>query len=122
MSLENTTQRIFIFLKHLAEEQENTQTPEHIIQQAKESGGIKFRLLAKVNDSGLQIMEWCDDAFNFSGMVSKPSTKKEEYHKNTYSLDELTDVVENCLKWVNGVKEQRDYLFYELKVHLQVIE
>jgi len=72
-----------------------------LLAQAKESGSNSFKIIAKVSDSGLSIMQWCDDAFNFDGMCVKST--KEEYKKNIYSLEELPEVLERASLWLTSV-------------------
>lgn len=84
-----------------------------MLRWATESGRSEFKLIGKVNDGGLSLMEWCDDAQNFDGMCSSieslTSHKDGEYLRRTYSLEELPEVIDNALSWFNSVKSRSPF-------------
>lgn len=69
------------------------QTKDLLMEFATDSKRTKFKLIGRVNTSGLELMEWCNDRQNFDGMCSSiediKSAKNGEYVKRTYSLEEL---------------------------------
>ena len=100
------------------------QTKDFMLQMAKESGYTEFRLIGRVNDTGLELMEWCEDAYNFGGMCPNKNDNKTykdgNYHKRTYTLKELPEVIDNALEWHNSVKKQNK--FRHTNLHIQAIK
>lgn len=105
--------------------QKGNQTKDWLLEQAKDSKRTKFRLIARVNTSGLELMEWCDDIYNFDGMCSSieaiKSAKDGRYMRRTYSLEELPDVIDNALSWYNHVK-QTHHSFNSTALHIIAVD
>lgn len=99
------------------------QKPDFLLEQARESGRTHFKLIGKVNDGGLQLMEWCDEAWNFDGMCSDieiiKTHKDGEYMKRTYTLEELPEVIDNALSWFNSMKSKKE--FWDEHLHILAI-
>ena len=96
-------------LETLLEDCKQPQDKDWLLEQAIESGRSEFKLIGRVNDGGLSLMEWCDDAWNFNGMCcsieSLKQYKDSEYLRSTYTLEELPEVIDNALSWFNSRKE-----------------
>lgn len=92
---------------------QQSQTSEGLLDAAIKSGRERFKLIgrANVNCGIYELMEWCDNAFNFDGMCSSiqdiKDAKDGRYIKRTYSIDELPSVIENALKWYNYSRQER---------------
>jgi hypothetical protein len=101
------------------------QTKELLLDFAKESKRKKFKLIGRVNTSGLELMEWCNDAYNFDGMCSSHHNIKQakdgEYIKRTYTLEELPSVIDNALSWYNSVKKNH-HTFNSTMLHILAID
>lgn len=101
------------------------QTKEFLMKTAKESGRKKFKLIARVNTSGIELMEWCDEANNFDFMCSSfkniNSTKDGAYKKRTYTLLELEVIIDNALYWYNGVKKTI-HVFNTTELHILAVD
>lgn len=109
-------------LKH---SQNAKQTKDWLLKVATESGRTKFKLIGRVNTSGLELMEWCDDAWNFDGMCSKAEDirmcKDGDYIKRTYSLEELPEVIDNALSWHNSVRSEH-HVFNTTNLHILAVD
>lgn len=96
-----------------------------LMEFAKTSGRSKFKLIGRVNTSGLELMEWCDDAQNFDGMCSSfndiKSAKDGVYVKRTYSLEELPSAIDNALNWYNSVKRDH-HSFNNTMLHILAVD
>jgi hypothetical protein len=101
------------------------QTKDWLLEMATESKRTKFKLIARVNTSGLELMEWCDDIQNFDGMCSSIENikmcKDGRYMKRTYTLEELPDVIDNALSWYNHVK-QHHHAFNSTMLHILAVD
>ena len=101
------------------------QTKDLLLDFATESKRTKFKLIGRVNTSGLELMEWCDDRQNFDGMCSSiediKQVKNGNYIKRTYSLEELPQVIENALRWHNSVKKN-NHKFNSTMLHILAID
>lgn len=101
------------------------QTTDLLLNFATESKRTKFKLIGRVNTSGLELMEWCDDIQNFDGMCSSiediKQVKNGNYIKRTYSLEELPQVIENALRWHNSVKKN-NHKFNSTMLHILAID
>lgn len=108
---------------YLNKDTKRPQTKDFLFDQAITSGRTQFKLIGKVNDGGLQLMEWCDEACNFDGMCSDIETikthKNGKYMKRTYSLEELPDVIDNALEWYNSQKSGKN--FWDEDLHILAI-
>lgn len=111
-------------LERLLEEGKRPQSKDWLLEQAIKSGRSEFKLIGKVNDGGLSLMEWCEDAQNFNGMCSDIESlttyKDGDYLRNSYSLEELPDVIDNALEWFNSRKE--DIPFSNDLLHIMAIK
>jgi hypothetical protein len=105
--------------------QNQKQTKDWLLELAKESKQTKFKLIARVNTSGLELMQWCDKAYNFTGMCDNiediKSYKYGEYLITTYSLEELPIVIDNALSWYNSVKNKH-HKFNNTILHILSID
>lgn len=114
--IENSLNRVNEYSKH-------PQRPDFLLEQARTSGRTHFKLIGKVNDRGLQLMEWCDEAFNFDGMCSDieiiKTHKNGRYMKRTYTLEELPAVIDNALEWFNSTKKSHE--FWDENLHILAI-
>lgn len=101
------------------------QKKDWLLEMATESKRTKFKLIARVNTGGLELMEWCDDIYNFDSMCSSieaiKSTKDGRYVKRTYSLEELPDVIDNALSWYNSVKKNH-HNFNSTMLHILAVD
>jgi hypothetical protein len=101
------------------------QTKDLLLKFATESKRKKFKLIGRVNTSGIELMEWCDDAYNFDGMCSShhdiKQAKNGEYVKRTYTLEELPTVIDNALSWYNSVKKNH-HTFNATMLHILAID
>ena len=101
------------------------QTKDLLLDFATESKRTKFKLIGRVNTSGLELMEWCDDRQNFDGMCSSiediKQVKNGDYIKRTYSLEELPQVIENALRWHNSVKKN-NHKFNSTMLHILAVD
>ena len=115
---------ILTTLERLLEDGKRPQTKDWLLEQAIESGRTEFKLIGKVNDGGLALMEWCDDAWNFNGMCSSIQSLTEHkdgiYLKSTYTLEELPKVIDNALEWFNSRKA--DMPFSNDKLHILAVK
>jgi hypothetical protein len=95
------------------------------LELAKESKGTSFKIIAKVNSSGMQLQEWCDEAYNFSPMCSNIKDDSEYkngiYLKRTYTLEELPNALKNANTWHNNVKKNLGYNLEDLVHILKVL-
>lgn len=102
--------------------QSKNQTKELLLEFANSSSFNKFKLIGRVNTSGTELMEWCEDAYNFSNMCSNlndlKTYKDGEYIRRTYTLEELPDVIDNALSWYNRNK----HYFNSTPLHILGIE
>ncbi len=101
------------------------QTKDLLMEFATESKRTKFKLIGRVNTSGLELMEWCNDRHNFDGMCSSieaiKSAKNGDYIKRTYSLEELPDAIDNALSWYNSVKKNH-HSFNSTMLHILAVD
>jgi hypothetical protein len=101
------------------------QTKDLLMEFATESKRTKFKLIGRVNTSGLELMEWCNDIYNFDGMCSSiegiKSAKNGRYVKRTYSLEELPDAIDNALSWYNSVKKNQ-HTFNSTMLHILAVD
>lgn len=101
------------------------QKKDWLLEMATESKRTKFKLIARVNTGGLELMEWCDDIYNFDGMCSSieaiKSAKSGRYMKRTYSLEELPDVIDNALSWYNSAKKNH-HSFNSTMLHILAVD
>jgi hypothetical protein len=101
------------------------QTKDLLLEFATKSKRTKFKLIGRVNTSGLELMEWCDDIQNFDGMCSSiediKQAKNGDYIKRTYSLEELPQVIENALRWYNSVKKNH-HKFNSTMLHILAVD
>lgn len=101
------------------------QTKDLLMEFAIDSKRTKFKLIGRVNTSGLELMEWCDEAYNFDGMCSSIEGIKEaksgRYIKRTYSLEELPDAIDNALNWYNSVKKNH-HSFNSTMLHILAVD
>ncbi|MCK9574749.1 MAG: hypothetical protein WC979_03165 [Candidatus Pacearchaeota archaeon] len=74
-------------------------TKDLLLDMAKESGKNRFRLLAGMNETQW-IFNWCDAEYNYIGMCTSDMDK----FKIDYSLDELPDIIDNALSWLERAK------------------
>lgn len=111
-------------LENSLEEAARPQDKEFLMMQATTSGRNLFKLIGRVNSSGLELMEWCEDAQNFDGMCSSKKdiaeAKQGDYIRRTYSLKELPDVIDNALRWHNSVKA--DNPFRGTNLHILAVD
>ena len=109
----------------LKNSQNAKQTKDWLLEMATESERTKFKLIGRVNTSGLELMEWCDDARNFDGMCYKAEAmrthKDGEYLKRTYSLQELPEVIDNALSWYNSVRSTH-HVFNSTALHILAVD
>ena len=102
-----------------------TQTKDMLLDFARDSGMTKFKLIGRVNTSGMELMEWCDDAYNFDWMCSSVDDLKRckngDYIRRTYSLCELPDVIDNALLWYNSNKRNNHY-FNSTMLHILAVD
>lgn len=105
--------------------QNQSQTKDWLLELAKKSKQNKFKLIARVNTSGLELMQWCDKAYNFTGMCDDISVvkvyKNGNYSITTYSLEELPNVIDNALSWYNSVKNKH-HKFNSTILHILSID
>lgn len=101
------------------------QTKDLLMEFATDSKRTKFKLIGRVNTSGLELMEWCNDRQNFDGMCSSiediKSAKNGEYVKRTYSLEELPEAIDNALRWYNSVKKNH-HSFNSTMLHILAVD
>lgn len=110
-------------LELVSEDCKRPQKADFLLEQARTSGRTHFKLIGKVNSGGLQLMEWCDEAWNFDGMCSDieiiKTHKDGEYMKRTYTLEELPEVIDNALSWFNSMKSREE--FWDENLHILAI-
>ena len=115
------------YLENSLEHCENSanQTKDLLLEFATESKRTKFKLIGRVNTSGLELMEWCNDRQNFDGMCSSieaiKQAKNGDYIKRTYSLEELPQVIDNALRWYNSVKKNH-HKFNSTMLHILAVD
>lgn len=101
------------------------QTKDLLMEFATNSKRTKFKLIGRVNTSGLELMEWCNDRQNFDGMCSSIEdiklAKNGDYIKRTYSLEELPEAIDNALRWYNSVKKKHNS-FNSTMLHILAVD
>lgn len=92
-----------------------------LLEQAKDSGKTKFRLLCGMNDIiNSSLFNWCDTEDNFIGMCHAQILDECVVD---YTLEELPNVIDNAEQWIIGVKKPQSSQrsFYTSNIQLMSV-